>query len=350
MANDETARLAALRRYRILDTDPEQRFDDLTALASQVCGAPIALITLVDAYRQWFKSRVGTSVIETARSISFCAHAMLQRDLFIIPDTHHDERFRENPMVTGAPNIRFYAGASLASREGQPLGSICVIDRVPRTLTGDQAAALDALRRQVETQLELRRNLGELEEALAARDRAEAAQDKLIGELRHALADVSKLSSLIPFCSACRFNLVIPADPAAISTVTEGVERMLQEKGWPEDDVIRVELAVREALANAIRHGCANDPSKQVQCCVTYEPPGEIVIVIRDPGPGFEVEAIPDPMDPVNMFRSSGRGVYLINQLMDNVGFREGGREVEMRKRRDEAADDGSDEGQPPLR
>jgi anti-sigma regulatory factor (Ser/Thr protein kinase) len=336
--NDETARLAALRRYRILDTEPEQRFDDLTTLASQVCGAPIALITLVDDRRQWFKSRVGTTLNETSRSISFCAHAMGQRELLIIPDARKDDRFRDNPMVTGEPNIRFYAGAPLASRDGHPLGSLCVMDRAARTLTDDQAAALQALRRQVEAQLELRRSLMELEAALAERDRAEEAQHRLIGDLRAALDNVSKLSGLIPLSAACRFNMVIPADPAAISTITGGVERVLEEKGWSKEDVIPVELAVREALANAIRHGCGNDPKKAIQCCVTYEASGEIAIVIRDPGPGFEAAALPDPMAPQNLFKSSGRGVYLINHLMDAVRFRDCGREVEMRKRRGPAA------------
>lgn len=335
---DEAARLAALRQYRILDTEPEQRFDDLTMLASQICGTPVALITLIDRDRQWFKSRVGVSVSQTSRNVSFCAHAMLQRPIFLVPDACEDPRFRDNPLVTGDPTIRFYAGASLFSREGQPLGSICVSDHVPRTLTHEQIEALDALRRQVEAQLELRRNLIELQDALDARHRAEAAQDRLVHELRTSLDHLGKLSEMIPLCSTCRFNMTIPAEPTAISTVSEGLERVLREKGWNEDDVIRVDLAVREALANAIRHGCGNDRSKQVQCCVTYEEPGEVVVVIRDPGPGFNAAALPDPMAAENLFRSSGRGVFLINQLMDEVGFRDGGREVEMRKRSQNAA------------
>ena len=335
---DEQARLAALRRYSILDTAPEQRFDDLALLASQICGAPMALITLVDADRQWFKARVGVDASQTPRSISFCAHAMLQPEIFVVPDALEDERFRNNPLVTGEPHIRFYAGASLVSREGQPLGTLCIADSVPRTLSSDQAAALDALRRQAQAQLELRRNLMDLETALAARDRAEDAQRCLVLELRSALDEVSKLSELIPLCSTCRFNMVIPADPAKISTVSEGLEQMLKERGWGEEDIIAVDLAVREGLANAIRHGCHNDPSKQVQCCVTFDGPGEVVIVIRDPGTGFDTQAVPDPMDPENVLKSSGRGVYLINQLMDEVGFRDGGREVEMRKRRESAA------------
>jgi anti-sigma regulatory factor (Ser/Thr protein kinase) len=338
MVNDESSRLEALQRYGILDTGPEQRFDDLALLASHICDAPIALVTLVDATRQWFKSHIGTAVTETPRSTSFCAHAMLERGLFVVPDAREDERFRDNPMVTGEPNIRFYAGASLTSREGEPLGALCVIDQVVRTLTDDQAEALDALRRQVEAQLELRRNLRELETALEGRSRAEEAQQALVKELRHALDEVGKLSALIPLCSVCQFNMVIPADPAAISTVADGVERVLRDKHWSEEDVMRVELAVREALANAIRHGCGGDPTKHVQCSVTYDARGEVGIVIRDPGPGFEPAAVPDPMHGENVFKSSGRGVYLINQLMDEVGFRDGGREVEMRKRRDPAA------------
>jgi anti-sigma regulatory factor (Ser/Thr protein kinase) len=335
--HDEQSRLATLHRYRILDTEPEQRFDDLALLASQICGVPMALITLVDADRQWFKSRVGMSDTETPRSISFCAHAMLEPNIFLVPDALEDERFRNNPLVTGDPHIRFYAGTSLVSREGQPLGALCVADHVPRKLTDDQMAALDALRRQVQAQLELRRNLIDLNAALAARDRAEATQERLVQELRAALDEVNKLSELIPLCSTCSLNMVVPAHSSQISKVSEGLEKILRERGWSEDDVIAVDLSVREGLANAIRHGCANDPNKQVQCCVTFKPPGEVVIVIRDPGPGFDSTTLPNPMEPENFFKSGGRGVYLINQLMDEVGFRDGGREVEMRKRRDAA-------------
>lgn len=337
-SHDEQARLAALRRYRILDTEPEQRFDDLALLASQICGAPMALITLVDADRQWFKSRIGVDATETPRSISFCARAMLEPKIFLVPDALEDERFRNNPLVVGDPHIRFYAGASLVSREGQPLGTLCIADHVPRQLTDDQAAALDALRRQVQSQLELRRNLIDLQGALAERDHAEEAQERLVEELRSTLDELQKLCGLIPLCSTCRFNVVIPADPSKISAVSEGLEKMLKERGWGEEQVIAVDLAVREGLANAIRHGCGSDASKQVQCCVTFDDPGEVVVVIRDPGPGFDTENVPNPMDPENLFKSSGRGVYLINQLMDEVGFRDGGREVEMRKRRDAAA------------
>jgi len=148
MVTDEAQRLKALHHYRILDTDPEQAFDDLTLLASHVCGTPIALITLVDENRQWFKSRIGVPERETARSVSFCSHAIQQPGLFIVSDASTDVRFRDNPLVQNDPHIRFYAGAPLLPREGDALGTLCVIDRRPRVLTEDQKEALAALQRQ----------------------------------------------------------------------------------------------------------------------------------------------------------------------------------------------------------
>jgi anti-sigma regulatory factor (Ser/Thr protein kinase) len=334
MITDESARLEALHRYRILDTQPERRFDDLTMLASHICGTPMALITLVDADRQWFKSRVGLTIAETSRAVSFCAHAIQQHDLLVVPDALADVRLRDNPFVTGEAHIRFYAGAPLVTPDGHALGTLCVIDRVSRTLTPDQLEALDALRRQGESQLELRRNLLELEQALAERDRAEAVQTKLIEELRLAHDNVRKLSGLMPFCSTCQFTMTIPADPGAILTLTDGVTQVLQEKHWAEKDVMAVELALQEAVANAIRHGCLGDPSKQLQCSVTLDESGEVVIVVRDQGAGFDHTTIANPLDPQNMLKPSGRGIFLINGLMDDVQFSDGGRELQMKKKK----------------
>lgn len=325
--------MAALRRYRILDTEPERSFDDLALLASHICGTPMALITLVDERRQWFKSRVGVSVTETSRAISFCTHAIQQTDLFVVPDATRDERFKNNPQVTGDAHIRFYAGAPLVTPDGHALGTLCVVDRVSRTLTPEQLEALDALRRQVQTQLQLRLNLSELQLALDQRDRAEAAQTELIDELRTAHANVRRLSALIPFCSTCQFTVTIPADPAAIPTVTDGVTHVLEEKGWPEEDVMAVELALQEAVANAIRHGCRGDQTKELQCSVSCDESGEVVITVRDPGSGFNPDAVPDPIEPENLLKASGRGIFLINGLMDEVQFADGGREVQMKKR-----------------
>lgn len=338
MATDEAARLAALRSYRILDTDPERAFDDLTLLASQICGAPMAAISLIDDRRQWFKSRVGLAMSEAPRSVAFCVHTFAQPAVMIVPDALADERFRDNPMVTGEPHVRFYAGAPLVTPEGHALGTLCVVDRVPRTLTEDQRVALEALRRQVEAQLELRRNLMELTRALAAREIAEAAQDQLIKELRASVEQVNKLSALLPLTSTCELNMVIPATPAGIQTVSEGITQLLQNKNWSEDEIIKIDLALQEALANGIRHGCKGDPTKSVQCTVTCDADGELMIVVRDPGPGFDHSKVANPLDSENMLKPSGRGVFLINQLMDQVAFTDGGREVQMRKRRDKSA------------
>jgi anti-sigma regulatory factor (Ser/Thr protein kinase) len=331
---DEQARLAALRRYRILDTDPEQAFDDLTMLASQICGTPMALITLIDEDRQWFKSEFGVGIRETERSIAFCTHAITQPGILEVPDAREDDRFRHNPMVVGEPHIRFYAGAPLVTPDGYALGTLCVVDTKPRRLTNEQARALEALRRQAQWLLELRHHLFELGTALTARDRAEAEQSALVAQLRASLEKVDKLSALIPFTSTCEMNLVLPAIPSSIPAVSEGVRQLLESKGWTEDELMPVELSIDEALANAIRHGCKNDPTKQVQCVVTTDAGGGVVIVVRDPGPGFDAALVPDPLAGENVMRPSGRGVFLINQLMDEVGFGDGGREVQMKKRR----------------
>jgi anti-sigma regulatory factor (Ser/Thr protein kinase) len=332
-AADESARLAALRRYRILDTEPERAFDDLTLLATQICATPIALISLIDVDRQWFKARVGLSILQTSRSVSFCAHAITQRDLYVVTDARASDIFRDNPFVTGEDGIRFYAGAPLVTPDGHALGTLCVLDKVPRTLTDDQVEALIALRRQAEAQLALRANLVELDTALKARDDAERGQQRLLGELRESLDNVKRLSALLPYCSECQFAMTIPADPRAIPTITDGVMHLLQDKQWPDDRIMQVELALQEALANAIRHGCQGDSSRQVQCMINFHGDGEILAVVRDPGTGFDTARVPDPLAHENLLKSSGRGIFLINQLMDEVAFKDGGREVQMRKK-----------------
>ena len=153
---NEAERLAALLRYEVLDTSLGAELDDFTLLASQICDTPIALVSLVDEARQWFPSRVGLDLAETPREQAFCTHTFESRAMLVVPNTIEDERFATNPLVTGDPRIRFYAGAPLITSDGYPLGTLCVLDRTPRTLTANQRQALDALSRQVMRQLEHR--------------------------------------------------------------------------------------------------------------------------------------------------------------------------------------------------
>jgi len=181
--DNEVQRLAALREYHILDTAAEQAYDDLTALAAYLCHAPIAMISLVDGSRQWFKSKLGLNELETPRDVAFCAHAILQTEPLIVRDALKDLRFSDSALVTREPHIRFYAGFPLSSREGFALGTLCAIDRRPRQLSDRQKTAMQALSRQVMALLELRR--------VSAR-------------MAEALANVKTLYGLLPICAWCK--------------------------------------------------------------------------------------------------------------------------------------------------
>lgn len=183
LPNNEIKRIEALKRYKILDTSPEQTFDDFAVLASILCQTPIALMTLVDSDRQWFKARFGITTPETPREHAFCSYTILGDEVLVVEDATLDERFAGNPLVTGDPHIRFYAGAPLIDGEGCVLGSLCVIDTIPRSFTPDQDKALQALARQVIAQLELRRTAADLAEALT---------------------DLRTLRGLLPICSHCK--------------------------------------------------------------------------------------------------------------------------------------------------
>lgn len=162
---NEKERLAATRRYRILDTEDEQDFDDIVHLAAQICNTSMAIITLLDEDRQWFKARKGLKLKETPRNLSFCAHAIHEDDIFIVEDTLQDNRFADNPLVTGEPNIRFYTGAPLTTPDGYKLGTLSVLDNKPRKLSEEQLDSLRKLGRQVVNLLNLRYNILLLQES-----------------------------------------------------------------------------------------------------------------------------------------------------------------------------------------
>ncbi len=168
---DEARRMAALHRYRILDTLPERAYDDIVKLASALCGTPISTVTLVDSGRQWFKASVGMEDRETARDIAFCDHAIRQpEEIFVVNNATLDPRFADNPLVTGGPEIRFYAGMPLVGVDGEALGTVCVIDCQPRELTPAQYEGLRALGRQVVALLELRRLNLDMQRMVAERE------------------------------------------------------------------------------------------------------------------------------------------------------------------------------------
>ncbi len=194
LPHDEDERLAELRSFDILDSLEEREYDDITRLAAIICETPTALISLVDEDRQWFKSRIGLDVRETPREYAFCAHAIHETQPLIIRDARDDERFHDNPLVTGDPRIRFYTGAPLRTPGGQALGTLCVIDYEPRELSAQQIEALEILGRQVTQLLELRRKSARLKEANAEKNRylGTAAND-----LRNPLRTIRDLSTHI---------------------------------------------------------------------------------------------------------------------------------------------------------
>ena len=182
LPENEADRVTALRAYEILDTPAEYDFDDIARIAGALCHTPIALVSLIDETRQWFKCRIGLNVGETSRDQAFCAHAILQPDVMVVSDTRLDARFVDNPLVTGWPHIRFYAGAPLVMPSGHALGTLCVLDRQPRELSALQMQALQTLARQVVTQLELRRKVSEQTRALAVQQQLE--KDRRDGQAR----------------------------------------------------------------------------------------------------------------------------------------------------------------------
>lgn len=208
---DDARRLETLRDYRVLDSAPELSFDNVTRLATALFHTPIALVSLVDEHRQWFKSRVGLEVAETPREWSFCDHAVRADSDLVVEDASRDPRFADNPLVTGEPGIRFYCGVVLHASDGQGLGTLCLIDRVPRTISREERASLEVLARQVEAELELRRRVALLEEALeqerGRQDGQALLASMLVHDLRGPLTSISILADSLEPTEASRGDL-----------------------------------------------------------------------------------------------------------------------------------------------
>jgi len=224
-------RLQSLESFRILDSLPEQSYDDIVTLASHICGVPIALISLIDSERQWFKAKVGVEVQQTPREQAFCAHAILNpADIMEVPDATLDPRFANNPLVTGEPSIRFYAGAPLVTPSGSALGTLCIIDRVPRRLTPPMAKALKALARQVVRLLELRRALDELEtlaQAQQERQQQLEATQKRLDQVIIELAQQTMTDSLTGLKNRRAFDQILREDSSRMARTQSSLALIL---------------------------------------------------------------------------------------------------------------------------
>lgn len=192
---NEEQRIQALNTYDILDTIPEKDYDNITSLASTICETPISLVSLIDENRQWFKSRHGLQATETPREFAFCAHAINDPgEMLTIDDSRLDERFSDNPLVTGEPHVIFYSGVPLVDDNGFPLGTLCVIDHKPKNLTGEQKLALKTLAKQVVTILTLRKRNIELNNI---NSKLSEFADDVKEELNSPTSDVESLSRLL---------------------------------------------------------------------------------------------------------------------------------------------------------
>ena len=336
---NEADRLAALQGYGILDTSTGPIFDDFVRIAAQVCEAPIAVVNLIDATRQWFAAEIGLGVRETALDISICAHAILQPDVFVVPDLTLDSRFDCNPLVTGEPGLRFYGGALLETPDGLPLGTMCVLDYKarPQGLTERQAFTLRALARQVIAQLELRRAVAEKElmvqEAhhrvknslamvhglLALQARAtsypEAAQ-----QLRESAARVHTFGAMHEHLyrlgadskvdlAAYLGGLVNDQNKAQASTL-EGRKITIAAENvvWPSRNAPSVGLILIELVTNALKYGTG-------LVAVTLRRNGnEIALMVEDEGQG-----LPPDFDPSH---SKGIGMRVLRGLLHGAGNR----------------------------
>jgi two-component sensor histidine kinase len=337
---DETTRLAALHRYRILGSPIDPAFDDFVEIASQVCQAPIAVVNLIDQGRQWFAAEKGLGVREMPLDVSICAHAILQPGIFVVPDLSKDARFDCNPLVTGPPGLRFYGGAVLETEEGMPIGTMCVLDYKPRPdgLTKQQEYTLKALARQVMTQLELRRSVAELGEVVATKDlmvqevhhrvknslsmvqallimQARATtHDEAAQQLKESAGRVRSIGSmhehLYRMSAASQVNVsvylqsLVADQKAAFASEIDGrsITYSGQPAMWPSSEAPALGLILTELVTNAMKYGTG-------AVSVTLEHVGgEARLTVDDEGTN-----LPSDFDPSD---NRGLGMRIITGLL----------------------------------
>ena len=357
---DEEKRLAALRRYGVLDTPREAEFDHVVDVVARICGAPMAVINLIDETRQWFKAEVGLGVRELPLDDSICAHAILQPGLFLVEDTLKDDRFKDNPLCTGEPHLRFYAGTLLETQDGEPLGTVCVLDHEPRTLTQDQQDFLKLMAHQVMRQLELRRAVSMLEserrtaeEARAALEETLAEKNVLISEIDHRVKNSLQLIQTILRMQASRapneeHRALLDVAQARVSAVAhvhnqlhqsgdfreidmqvfiERLCRELQETA-PKDVTLEVQaeplkldarragsvgLVINELVTNAFKYAYGNAAGGVTAVTLEPAPGGQARLVISDDGAGMSGE------EEVQESPVSGLGTRLVTALVSGL-------------------------------
>ena len=244
IGKNEAERLQALLDYKILDTKEDVAFDQLVEMASKICDVPIALVSLIDSDRQWFKANVGLDAKETPRDISFCGHAIHQKDIFIINEPSLDERFKGNPLTTGYPHIRFYAGTPLITPEGHAIGTLCVIDQKPRELSEDQKRFLKILSEQVIAQLELKKSLDETKKNIKELQEV----TKIVLEQKKELIRSEKLATIGKIAAGVSHEI---NNPLAIICGKVSLAIDMVEAGQPKEKILPL-LTKVDATADRI--------------------------------------------------------------------------------------------------
>jgi len=337
---DEAERLAALHRYRILDTPREPDYDDVVSLASAICNTPISVINLIDEKRQWFKAEVGLGVRETPLDTSICAHAILQEDFFEIPDTLRDPRLSDNPLCLGEPHLRFYAGALLKSSEGLPLGTLCVLDHQPRELDAHQRFALTVLARMVMTQIELTHALAGADLMMREVDHRVKNSLSLVSSMLNlqasssdsadtraeldiannrvaAIADLHALLHRSPdgdSVDAATLLESIVETTAKASSEAIGFEVQVEPLMLTAAQANSLGLLVNELVTNALRHGFrAQEPGRVVVELKRYE--DTIAVRVSDTGGGLPEGFSPAQSKGLGMRVAAGAARHLGGDL-----------------------------------